>query len=92
MTIPPGATRYADVGCWVSRIPLEFHLMVVPTPGNRRHILNPSGWRVRLAATVRNGDVTFWDLTVSFEEAVQQGLADPVNVKAEVQSIASATS
>jgi hypothetical protein len=29
---------------------------------------------------------------VSFEEAVQQGLADPVNVKAEVQSIASATS
>jgi hypothetical protein len=91
MTIPPGATRYADVGCWIGVVPLEFHLMVVPTPGNRRHVLDAGGWRIRLAATIRNGDVTFWELNVSFEEKVQQGVSEPGNVETGVRRLSSPT-
>lgn len=36
MTIPPGATRYVDVGRWLHDIPLSFVLRVVPEPGKRQ--------------------------------------------------------
>lgn len=91
MTIPPGATRYVDVGRWVQQTPMSVVLCVVPEPGSNRHVLDPGGWRLRLAATIRNGDATFWEAEVSYGETVQQGPATPTRVTATVKQVKSAT-
>jgi hypothetical protein len=87
LSIPPGATRYLDVGCWLQTTPLGLTLQVVPPPGSNRHILNPGGWRFRLAVTIRNGDATFWDAEISFRESVTAGVAAPVDVTAKVEQV-----
>lgn len=95
MTIPPGTTRYVDVGRWLQLespvAELSFVLSVVPEPGSNRHILTPGRWRIRLAATIRNGDATFWDAEISYEETTAVGLVHLVGADATVMKIASAT-
>ena len=90
MSIPPGATRYVDIGCWVQvQIVAEVNLRlsVVPQPNSNRHLLPPSGWRLRLAATMRNGDATYWDAEISFESTVSQGIANLANLKATIRRV-----
>ncbi|MGH3142239.1 MAG: hypothetical protein ACRDO9_03805, partial [Gaiellales bacterium] len=92
MSVPPGATRYVDIGCWVQEArvaQVNLRLSVVPTPNSNRHLLPPSGWRLRLAATMRNGDATYWDARVSFESTTSQGFASLAKLKAEVEEISS---
>jgi hypothetical protein len=89
MSIPPGATRYLDVCRWVDLPPLCMVLCVVPEPASNRHILVPSGWRLRLAVTMRNGDATFWDAEVSYEEDARSGISQLVNLNAAVKQVQS---
>jgi hypothetical protein len=87
MSIPPGATRYVDVGCWVQVemvAEVNLRLSVVPPPNSNRHLLRPGGWRLRLAATMWKGDASHWDAEVSFESTVSPGIASPRNLKATV--------
>jgi hypothetical protein len=91
MSIPPGTTRYVDMGCWHPQIPLGLELGVVPRPNNNRHVLSPGGWKIRLAATMRNGNATFWDARVSYDASVQAGVGRPVKISAEIQKVESAS-
>lgn len=93
MSIPPGATRYLDIGCWIQLqivAELNLRLSIVPQPHDDRHFLPPSGWRLRLAATTSNGDATYWDVKVSFQDTLSQGIATLANLQAKVNSVASA--
>lgn len=94
MTIPPGATRYIDVGRWLQlqgpAPELSLVLSVVPEPGSNRHILSSGRWRLRLAATLRNGDATFWDAEVRYDEAFAAGLVQLVGAEATIRQIAAA--
>ena len=93
MSIPPGATRYVDIGCWVQMETVaEVHLRlgVVPQPNSTRHFLSPGGWRLRLAATMANGDATYSDAEVSFESKASAGIASLANLQATVSAVASA--
>ena len=80
MSIPSGATRYLDVGCWLPPIPLKLTLSVFPIPGSKRHELVAGTWRLELDVTLQNGDVTRWYAQVGFAEKVVAGLAQPVDV------------
>jgi hypothetical protein len=61
-------------------------LGVVPMPNSNRHLLPPSGWRLRLAVTMANSDATYWNADVSFESTVSQGIASLTNLKATIAS------
>lgn len=94
MTIPAGATRYVDVGRWLQLqspvAELSFVLSVVPEPGSNRHILTRGNWRIRLAATLRNGNATFWDAEIFYDETIAAGLANLVGLTAKIERLASA--
>lgn len=92
MSIPPGATRYVDVGRWV-QAPMvaqqELRLSIVPDlKHSDRHQLPPGDWRLRLAVTVRNADATFWDVEVSWGSTATAGIAQMTNLTADVRSAA----
>jgi hypothetical protein len=57
MTIPPGATRYVDVGWWIGGIPLTFVLGVTPTPYSERHRLT-AGRYAGFGAVQLHADLT----------------------------------
>ncbi len=93
-SIPPGATRYVDVGRWLQledgTYDLSFVLSVIPEPVSRRHVLESGCWRLRIAATMQNGNATFWDARICFAVG-SQGLAQPAEVEASVAGVSSAT-
>jgi len=68
--IPPGATRYADVGRWVrrGRPTLEFVLSVLPEPGSRRHVLESGAWDIHVTAVAENAEASNWRIRLSFSE------------------------
>ena len=94
-SIPPGATRYVDVGRWLrladASADLSFVLSVIPEPATLRHVLPPGGWRLRLSATLQNGDATFWDAKISYGFMFSAGIAQLIDVKATVVKVASAS-
>lgn len=93
-SIPPGATRYVDVGRWLQLADasdLNFVMSVVPEPATLRHVLTPSGWRLRLSATMQNGDATFWDAKISYGLTHSAGIAQLIDVTATVVKVASAS-
>lgn len=94
MTIPPGATRYADVGCWLQAFgvaQLDLHLKVVPVPGSQRHVVPPGRWRIRLAVTLSNADATFWDAEIHYDQTVSQGLAQRLGAEATITRVPAAS-
>jgi hypothetical protein len=94
-SIPPGATRYADVGRWLqladASADLSFVLSVIPEPTTLRHVLEPGGWRLRLSATMENGEATFWEATISYGVTLSAGTAQLIDVDATVMRVASAS-
>jgi hypothetical protein len=93
-SIPPGATRYVDVGRWFqledAPADLSFVLSVIPEPVSGRHVLSSGGWRLRLAVTAQNADATFWDAEISYGVTFAAGLSQLVESKATVVPVASA--
>lgn len=94
-SIPPGATRYVDVGRWLqladASADLSFVLSIIPEPATFRHVLTPGGWRLRLAATMENGEASFWEAKISYGVAFSAGVAQLIDVKATVMRVASAS-
>lgn len=62
----------------------EFRPVHRPRTGSNRHILPAGKWQIRLAATLRNGDATFWDADVSWSERTQMGRIEPAEVNATI--------
>jgi hypothetical protein len=93
MTIPPGTTRYIDVGYWsqsgqdggLPRWLLE--LAVQPRPYSDRHILEPGEYVIELAVAARNADATKWRLGVAFEAQADSGL-EPGRVEIDMRPLA----
>ncbi len=84
-----------DVGRWLqladANANLSFVLSVIPEPATLRHVLQPGGWRLRLSATMQNGDATFWDAKISYGSTISAGIAQLIDVKATVVKVASAS-
>jgi len=78
MTIPPGVTRYVDIGCWVRSSGLILKLCVKPEPGSGRHHLPPGRYRLLLSVTARNADATTWSAELSFDEPIPKNLSASV--------------
>ena len=93
MSIPRGATRYLDICRWaqLTDIPHRSSLLlcVVPEPGTNRHVLGPGAWALRLSVTLRNGDASFWEVVVSYEDQATAGLFDPKNIEFSVEQLPS---
>lgn len=70
---------------------LSFVVSVIPEPATFRHVLPSGGWRLRLAATIQNGDATFWDARVSYGVTFSAGIAQLIDAKATVVKVASAS-
>jgi hypothetical protein len=91
MTIPAGATRYVDIGCWMqgSMAPLDLTLAVVPTPNSDRHRLPPGKHQIYLSVIAANADARSWVATVAFGDEWSHGLAHVRDLEASVEPDAS---
>ena len=85
MSIPPGVTRYVDVGTWgVHEGAMRLYLQVRPQPKSMRHVLPPGQHRITIEITPENGEPSEWEVDVSWESPVDV----PTNVEATVSACA----
>jgi hypothetical protein len=81
LTVPPGVTRTVDLGRVHSGAPSAvgvgdgFELTVHPQPGDRRNVLVPGSYVLRLILAARNADAVEYSVTVVHDPDVGRDIA-----------------
>jgi hypothetical protein len=89
VTVPPGASRYVDLGAWAPSPVAQdhrflFELALDMKPLSEAHILEPGTYDIELAVGPRNADSTRWNVHLSFGNAADDE-KQPRDVKYDVQ-------